>query len=319
MVANKQFHHSYSKRAVSFIIIAVLAVCIVALAASTKPAEYQSVARFETAEETVATAKALLPHSAALFVAHAEGMGLSSTKQLADDTPMTPSEIEDKAAEWVDSKPHEVHRVMLFIWIGGFMVLGGIVLLIYSEFCTVMVVRALDANIMEGLPRPSELEEQEMKWGKGMKSTLRPYLSLGGVFLMFVGICVTVSPLCSVIADWGLPEAQNPVDCYTIVFLSSIVQVTFLSTLAVALVWSCTRPYAAVLLGSISLGAFVGLSIADPIFILFWCFISGFLAAYYLSIVPESQDGYVPDMSTPLKQHAGGVMPPSGRGRTAMV
>ncbi len=62
----------------------------------------------------------------------------------------------------------------------------------------------------------------------------------------------------------------------------------------VALCWICTRPWASLLLATISLGAHVAASIASPVFVLIWALTSGFFCYWYLTWIPESQPGFSP-------------------------
>jgi len=71
--------------------------------------------------------------------------------------------------------------------------------------------------------------------------------------------------------------------------------------LLTSLCWTCTRPWAALLLCTVSLGAHISTSAASPFVILLWAVSSGFLLYWYLTYIPEAQEGYHPvDWRTPL-------------------
>lgn len=235
----KKYRFAYSKRAVSGIVLCVAAVCVLALATSTRPAEYQAMSGFMMREEAMTASKALLPYtSAAKFSISAKGKRLislgagnetDSAAAGASDAPMTADQIEDKAQEWVAQNPHEARKVMFAIYLGLILLFVGLFSLIYSEVSTVFVVQELDVNLESGLPMYEELEERAARWARGMRSTHRPWFSLGGVGFMLAGTLIAQLPLCSVMADWGLPEAAStPGDCYTVVVLDAALQVLLL-------------------------------------------------------------------------------------------
>lgn len=83
----------------------------------------------------------------------------------------------------------------------------------------------------------------------------------------------------------GMPEAATTGDCVTTVVLIAIVGAIGWACLITALCWACTRPWASLLLASISLGAHVTTGAASPLLVLLWAVTSGGLAYWVSSFV----------------------------------
>lgn len=128
-----------------------------------------------------------------------------------------------------------------------------------------------------GEPMPIDVAERAEIWGGGVNARWRPWLSLGGVAVMVAGSLVMFYPMCGVLADFGLPEAVSTSDCLTSVVLMAVVGSLGWAALLTSLCWTCTRPWAALLLCTVSLGAHVSTSVASPFVVLLWATTSGFL------------------------------------------
>lgn len=285
--------------------LVVLGVCVLALAVSTRPAEYDSVSRFTTAEHMTFAKRTLFPASARASVLHGATGARRSKQQLEEGAEgaeeeeepasagsLTPQEIEVKAKEWAEENPDEAHKIGNAVLVGLLIGGAGTVALIWSEIATVMTVRDLDACAWSGEPKPRELLERESMWALGFASSLRPYVSLAGVAAILAGWLVACVPLCSVLADFGMPEAAQSADCITsMVFLAVLNTFTF-AALATGVCWTCTRPWAALILALIALWGNLAEMIMNPFFTIAWALVSAGVLVYYLAEIPESKPGH---------------------------
>ncbi len=108
-------------------------------------------------------------------------------------------------------------------------------------------------------------------------------VSVLGIIHASIGICKHVY-----IHIYIYTHTQIHTYTHTKQFVGAIGWACFL----VSLCWLCTRPWASLLLATISLGAHVATSLASPVFVLIWALTSGFFCYWYLTWIPEAQEGY---------------------------
>mmetsp|Transcript_5060 Transcript_5060/g.12161 ORF Transcript_5060/g.12161 Transcript_5060/m.12161 type:complete len:211 (-) Transcript_5060:537-1169(-) len=175
----------------------------------------------------------------------------------------------------------------------GFLIgITGTVLLLYSEISAVLTVRDLDECAWSGEPTPRELLERQSMWAIGFASSLRPYMSSLGVAGILTGWLVACIPLCSVLADFGMSEAAQSTDCITSMVFFAVLNTFSFAALATGVAWTCTRPWAALILTMIALWANLAQMIMSPFFTIAWALASAGVLVYYLAEIPESKEGH---------------------------
>lgn len=273
----------------------VVAVCLLAVAVSTREAEFDAYTGFAAAEEERVVSKAVLPQTARQYLLRASGVQTEPlTQTLDDEEPMTADDVDTRAEAWAKEHPHEMNSITGWFAVGLALGILGVGLLLWSEISAVVTVRELDRNAWSGEPKPADLAEKEALWAHGFGAILRPWLSLGGIALMLAGFLVALIPMCSILVDFGLPAVPTKSDCVTSIVLLALLDVIGFAALLVSLCWCCTRPWASLILTSVALGANICVMLKSPIFIVCWVVMSGFLAFYYFQFLPEAKEGYVP-------------------------
>ena len=277
------------------IALCVVSVCLLAVAVSTREAEYNAYTGFAVDEEEHVVTKALLPQGPRHMMLRALGVGVASPAQsLDEDTPLDPGDVDTRAEQWAQEHPEEMSRITGSFVVGLSLGLIGIVLLLSSEISAVLTLRELDYNAWSGEPKPVELAEREALWAHGFGAVVRPWMSLGGIGLMFAGFLVALLPMCAILVDFGMPDVPTQGDCATSIVLLALLDVIGFAALLVSCCWICTRPWASLVLTSVALGANICVMLRNPIFIIFWIVMSGFLAFWYFQYIPEAAEGYVP-------------------------
>jgi len=277
------------------IAVCVVAVCVLAVAVSTREAEYDAYTGFVAGEEEREVSKAVLPHSARQFLLHASGLDAKPSAQSLDDgEPMTADDVDTRAQDWASEHPDEMQDITGSFAVGLALGIMGIACLMWSEISAVSTVRELDRNAWSGEPKPAELAEKEALWAHGFGAILRPWLSLGGIVLMFGGCLVALIPMCSILVDFGLPSVPTKTDCITSIVLLALLDVIGFAALLTSLCWCCTRPWSSLILTSVALGANICVMIKSPVFIVAWVLMTGFLCFYYFQFLPEAREGFVP-------------------------
>jgi hypothetical protein len=248
-----------------FIVVTALVISVLALAASTRASEFLAITDFTSSEEYVAASSTLAPsHSKQML--HGEVREMKEElhdlnigrQQLAQDSPKQPmsaEQIDDKAVIWASEHPDQHKKIRYAFMLGITTGMVGLIVLLVSEIKTVLVVRELDREARSEAPKTYDLEVSEIRWGRGFASTVRLWFSIGGLCIMLAGALVVLVPLCDVLEDFGLPGAVDNDDCVTTVVIVAVVSTIALSSLMVAVVWSCTRPWAALFLACISVAA----------------------------------------------------------------
>ena len=246
-----------------FILAPFLVISILALAASTRSAEYLAISDFASSEEYLASSSVLNPSKSTQLL-HGEVREMKieiqnlkdvGEEQLNENQPMTAEQIDDKAVIWASEHPEQHKKIQLAFIFGVVIGFVGLVVLLASEIKTVLVVRELDRDASSEAPKTYDLELAEIRWGRGFASTIRVWFTTGGLCIMLTGALVILIPLCDVLEDFGLPGAVDNDDCVTTVTIVAVVGTIALASLLVAVVWSCTRPWAALVLASISIAA----------------------------------------------------------------
>eukprot|EP00291_Cryptomonas_curvata_P012503 CAMPEP_0172181472 /NCGR_PEP_ID=MMETSP1050-20130122/17837_1 /TAXON_ID=233186 /ORGANISM="Cryptomonas curvata, Strain CCAP979/52" /LENGTH=315 /DNA_ID=CAMNT_0012854759 /DNA_START=51 /DNA_END=995 /DNA_ORIENTATION=+ len=300
---SSEFNRSRS-RGGFVILVTALVISVLALAASSRASEYLAITDFTSSEEYVAAGSALAPSNAKQMLhgevremkeeLHDLNIGQQQLEQDSSKQPMSAEEIDDKAVIWASEHPEQHNKIRFAFVLGITTGMIGLIVLLASEIKTVLVVRELDRESYSEAPKTYDLEVSEIRWGRGFASTVRLWFSIGGLCIMLTGALVVLVPLCDVLEDFGLPGAVNNDDCVTTVVIVAVISTIALSSLMVAIVWSCTRPWAALVLACISVAAQVACAVGSPLLLLLWAVLAGAALWYYFAYLPEAQEGYRP-------------------------
>ena len=279
----------------TIIAVCAVSVCVLAVAVSTREVEYDAYTGFVQAEEEIVVARAVLPQSASKMLLRMSGITERlSMPSLDGGQPMDPDDLDSRAEEWAQAHPEEMQKITGCFAVGFAIGIIGTFCLVWSEVMAVVTVRELDRNAWSGEPKPVELAEREALWAHGFGALLRPWLSLGGVGLMFAGFMVALIPMCSVLVDFGLPTMPTESDCITTIVLLALLNVISFAGLIVSFCWVCTRPSAALICSVVALGASISLIFKSPWVILIWIALSAVVCFFYFQFIPESKEGYLP-------------------------
>jgi len=286
-----------SKRGTGYLIAClVLVISVFALAVSTRSDEYKMYRRFSNHQSKLLILSTL-PQSFQKASLHAGGIEVNDRKETLNveensSDSMSYEEIDEEAEKWLQDHPDENKGIVTHMITGMAIGFVGFTCLLYSEISSVLTVRDIDFNIWSREPKPADLMEREALWAHGFAAKLRPWLSIGGVVAMYVGYLVANIPMCWILVDFGLPSSPDEEDCITSVVFVALLFIIGTACFVVGLCWSCTRPWAALLLISVSVGAHVAILIDDPYFALLWALVSAIFSFYYFQYIPESKEGY---------------------------
>mmetsp|Transcript_11468 Transcript_11468/g.31984 ORF Transcript_11468/g.31984 Transcript_11468/m.31984 type:complete len:322 (+) Transcript_11468:94-1059(+) len=173
--------------------------------------------------------------------------------------------------------------------VGLILIAIGKIMFLYSEVKAVLVCRDQefrkflhDNDYM--LPSAAGIAELEMKESESMRP--RVIISLIGFGLVSLGLSAVLLPTCDIFEIIGIPKMP----CWLLVSLGAFAGAMVFSFFTLSVVWSCTRPWAAlvflVLWGS---GAFV-ITYATPFLLTLWSVLAMLLFYWYFRVLPEQYD-----------------------------
>ena len=137
----------------------------------------------------------------------------------------------------------------------------------------------VDAGYMT--PSAAGIADLEMKESRSM--TPRPYLSVGGMMLINLGLSCILYPICDILDIIDLP----PVPCFLVLTLGSFFGAFCITTFWLAVVWSCTRPWAALAFVIISVSGQMLVPTANVILVVLWMVIAFGGGYFYFKYLPE--------------------------------
>mmetsp|Transcript_69340 Transcript_69340/g.164594 ORF Transcript_69340/g.164594 Transcript_69340/m.164594 type:complete len:412 (-) Transcript_69340:155-1390(-) len=184
---------------------------------------------------------------------------------------------------------NEYHLQSMAFWVVLGMVLSwvGFIMVVWIEVKAVAITRARDERrklvqirAMERSGKMVQLEQQERK-----VMTPRPYITLCGGMILFIGLFCQLIPFCHLLRELGLPVMFHGM-CPLFVFTSSAMLATTSLLLLLGIIWSCTRGFAALV--------FVTLALAGDLLIftgvlgcVVWAVVSALVLYVYLVVLPE--------------------------------
>ena len=135
-------------------------------------------------------------------------------------------EMEDalqKLEVYVEDHPDFMTAVVFWVLTGNILLVVGLVVFLYSEIKAVCLVRSHETRrkLLETQPLTSssgEIDAAEDEESKFLEA--RPYLTLVATCLLFIGVLLSLIPLCDVLHLLGLPvPALHPLLLVLLVLL----------------------------------------------------------------------------------------------------
>ena len=188
----------------------------------------------------------------------------------------------------LEAKYH-IENVAFWIILGSILCWIGFIFIMYSEMKTVLIVRERDERdrlLAGNYLKRNEAKMKEMNENEEAMLLPRPYVTMIGSALLWLGILAQLLPFCNVLALIfpGLEFFRGM--CWLFVIMVSLIVAAATVLLLVGLIWSCTRGWAALLL--ITLGLLGELMVFGGILsVVLWLVLSAALLFLYFKWAPE--------------------------------
>lgn len=217
-----------------------------------------------------------------------EGDPSPSSEKVSDDVgTWDPVIALEKLNHYAEKNPHFTQHAIAWLIVGNVLVFIGLLVLLISEIRMVMTVRSQDTRMqlvemqyMIPTEKLKQVAEEEKRSVAG-----RPYLSVCAIVLLCVGFACILLPFCSVLDIIGVHQGAP---CALIVLLEGVVLGICLSLFLLALCWSCTRPWAALVLLVISLMGDILCPTGNVLMIGIWAAFAALLFMAYFYWLPSS-------------------------------
>ena len=188
----------------------------------------------------------------------------------------------------LEAKYH-IHNVAFWVVLGHVLGWIGVILVLYSEVKAVLIVRERDERdrlVAGNFLRRNEKKIRELNAKEEAMLMPRPYVTMLGIVLLWLGILLQLLPFCDVLALIfpGLEFFHGM--CWLFVIFLSLVVAAASALLLVGLIWACTRGWAALVL--IALGVLgEALVLSGMLAILIWLAVSAAVLVLYFKVLPE--------------------------------
>jgi len=220
--------------------------------------------------------------------------GLDSEPDLDDEFDM--ERALQRLQQYVEEHPDFIVSMIFWVITGNVLLLVGLVIFLYSEIKMVGVVRSQDTRrtlleTQEVIPSESVKDQAEEEVASVVS---RPYLTFAGTILFALGILLALIPLCDVIHLLGLPTG---VTCIYIIIFEAVTGALILNFFILGAVWSCTRPWAAMVLMLLALGGMILCPTANVLLMILFLFLAFSVYMTYFLWYPEylhAQHQHVP-------------------------
>eukprot|EP00286_Rhodomonas_abbreviata_P011961 CAMPEP_0181327182 /NCGR_PEP_ID=MMETSP1101-20121128/21946_1 /TAXON_ID=46948 /ORGANISM="Rhodomonas abbreviata, Strain Caron Lab Isolate" /LENGTH=412 /DNA_ID=CAMNT_0023435787 /DNA_START=8 /DNA_END=1246 /DNA_ORIENTATION=- len=216
-----------------------------------------------------------------------EGEGIATVADTNDVGSFDPYEAWVKLEKYSASHPSFTSDALAWIITANVLCFIGFILFLVSEIRMVMTVRAQDTRMslvemkyMMPCEKLKEVAEEERR-----SVSARPYMTSLAILFFFVGTACFLIPFCDVLDIIGIPTG---VSCLLIITLESLVCALCFAAFLLALVWSCTRPWAALVLLAISLMGDILCPTGNILLIGVWFGFAALLYGAYFHWLPES-------------------------------
>jgi len=179
--------------------------------------------------------------------------------------------------------------VAFWVVLGSILGWTGFIVIMYSEIKAVLIVRERDER--DRLLRNNYLKRNEgkMKELNAKEEAMlgpRPYLTMIGAAVLWLGILAQLLPFCNILALIfpGLEFFRGV--CWLFVIAVTLVVAAATVLLLIGLIWSCTRGWAALVL--VAVGLLGELMVFGGIVsIVLWLLIAGAVLFLYFKWAPE--------------------------------
>lgn len=214
-----------------------------------------------------------------------------------------PREAVTKVAEYQAAHPEFAAGIATWVTAGISLFILGNVVLVWSEIQAMLVVRDQDFRarllLQDYIEEGADIDKLNKEESANMH--VRPYLSVLGTLLMFMGLAAVLYPLCDVITVIGLPATP----CILLVTFGSLFAAICVATTWMFFIWLCTRPVAAVIFLVISVSGQLLIPSGNPILLLLWMLVTfggGWAYFFWLPDVyrdkPQDKPAWVQDVGT---------------------
>jgi hypothetical protein len=188
-------------------------------------------------------------------------------------------------------KEHPEFATSVFTWflLGNIFFAIGLIMVLFSEIKAVLICRDQDFRISlhaRGYMKPASAGIAELEQRESVQMRPRAYLTVGGMLMMYTGLSCIIIPLCDILDIVGLPAWP----CFLLVIFGAFFAAFVITCLWLAVVWSCTRFYAALAFFTIGFSGVLLLPTGNLILTLIWIFIAFFGGWWYFSYLPESYE-----------------------------
>lgn len=151
---------------------------------------------------------------------------------------------------------HHIQNVAFWVVLGSILGWTGFVFIMYSEIKAVLIVRERDERdrlLQNNFLKRNESKIKELNALEEAALVPRPYLTMIGASLLWLGLLAQLLPFCNILALIfpGLEFFRGV--CWMFVIVVTLVVAAATSLLLVGLVWSCTRGWAALVLVTVGL------------------------------------------------------------------
>lgn len=184
---------------------------------------------------------------------------------------------------------YHIQNVMFWIVLGTVLEWMGFIAILYSEIKAVMIVRERDER--DRLVAGNYLERNEATISELIAKeeeamTPRPYVTMLGAVLLWLGILLHLLPFCDILALIfpGLQFFHGM--CWLFVIAVTLVMSAAAVLLTVGLIWSCTRGWAALVLVALGLSGELSV-IGGSVWLLVWAISAVGVLYLYFKFLPD--------------------------------
>lgn len=242
--------------------------------------------------------------AAVLAPARADEEPAGDGEERAPDAPFDPREAVAKTVAYQEAHPEFAAGIATWLTAGLVLLVTGTGLLLFSEFRAMLVSR--DQDFRKRLQEQGYMEEDtdiaKLNAEENVDMRLRPYVSLIGVALIFVGIAALLYPLCDIITVLGLPATP----CILIITFGAFFAAICVATFWMFLIWMCTRTAAALVLLTISLSGQLLIPTGNPILLLLWMLLAfggGWAYFFWLPSIYTERPPWLQDIGNYQMSH----------------
>jgi len=186
-------------------------------------------------------------------------------------------------------RKYNIESVAFWVVLGSILAWMGVLMLMYSEIKTVLIVRERDERdrlVNGNYLKCNESKMQEMCENEESMMLPRPYVTMIGATLFFLGVMAQLLPFCNVLSMVFPHLAFFHGICWLLVMVVALQIAASSVLLGVGLIWSCTRGSAALVLISLGLTGEV-VVFCGILYIVLWLVLTVAVLYLYFKWAPE--------------------------------